>query len=81
MCSGQLCFQSETWTLMPKIGLISGIYEMKDYLLKGLMLVHINTNNFESLNVYVQSKAKVILFKLNKKISSVLKKSWCKINF
>lgn len=48
---------------------------MKDYLLKGLMLVHINTNNFESLNVYVQSKAKVILFKLNKKISSVLKKS------
>lgn len=55
-----------------KNGLISYICEMKDCLFKRLMLIHVNTNNFESLNLHVQSKGKVIIFKLNKNISVVI---------
>lgn len=52
--------------------LIFYIYEIKDCLLKNLILIHININNFKHLDVHMQSKGKVIIFKLNKKIGFVI---------
>lgn len=52
--------------------LISYIYEIKDCLLKDLILIHININSFEHLDIHMQSNRKVIIFKLNKKISFVI---------
>lgn len=61
--------------------LISYIYEIKDCLLKSLILIHININNFKHLSVCIQSKGKVIILKLNKKSVLLFIKSLCKMNF